>query len=102
MLFTILMNLAFAFLGPLGAAALLIGDWLLNVFIVVKVVENVVPNGPAILGNATEMAPVVLESIYNMLFPIIAANYTGLTEELMNVTTPIVGDWFANTTTIMA
>lgn len=88
MIFTALVNIAFAFFGPLGAAALLLGDWLFNAFLVVKVVENVVPNGPAIIGNASEMIPVLFNTLYSAAVPFIMVNYTGMASELMNVTTP--------------
>lgn len=102
MIFRVLVNIAFAFLGPLGAATLLIGDWLLNAFIVVKVVENVVPNGPAIVGNVSEMVPILMNAVYSAAMPVLMANYTGMANDIMNVTKPIfLEEWF-NSTTVLA
>lgn len=69
-------NLAFAFLGPLGAACVIVGDWWFNAYMVAKVVENVVPNGPAIVGNVSELFPVILNTMYSAAVPIIGVNYT--------------------------
>jgi hypothetical protein len=96
MLFSILLNIAFAFLGPLGAATLLIGDWMLNAFIAAKVVENVVPNGPAIVGNITAIFPVVFTTVYSVVEPALKANYSGIFTELRSNTE--MGEWAGNMT----
>jgi len=74
-------NLAFAFLGPLGAACVVVGDWWFNAYMVAKVVENVVPNGPAIVGNVSELFPVILNTMYSAAVPIIDLNYSQLLAE---------------------
>ncbi len=89
MIFSILTNLAFAFLGPLGAAALVVGDWWFNLYMITKVVESVVPNGPAIVGNISELVPVVVNTLYSAAVPLFAVNYTGILQEYapaMNLT----------------
>jgi hypothetical protein len=87
MIFTALVNIAFAFLGPLGAATLLLGDWIFNAYIVVSLFEYVVPNGPAIVGNASALVPVVLNTLYSAAVPILAANYTAAVKErIPNIT----------------
>ena len=68
----------FAFFGPIGAASLIVGDWLFNAFLIVKTVEYVVPNGPAIVGNVSQMIPVVANIVYSTLVPLLGANYTGI------------------------
>ena len=80
MIFTVLTNIAFAFLGPLGAAAVVVGDWWFNLYMMGKVVETVVPNGPAIVGNISELVPVVANTLYSAAVPIFSVNYTGLLE----------------------
>ena len=72
------MNLMFAFFGPIGAASLIVGDWLFNAFLIVKTVEYVVPNGPAIVGNVSQMIPVVANIVYSTLIPLLGVNYTGI------------------------
>ena len=72
------MNLMFAFFGPIGAASLIVGDWLFNAFLIVKTVEYVVPTGPAIVGNVSQMIPVVANIVYSTLVPLLGANYTGI------------------------
>ena len=72
------MNLMFAFFGPIGAASLIVGDWLFNAFLIVKTVEYVVPNGPAIVGNVSQMIPVVANIVYSTLVPLLGVNYTGI------------------------
>jgi hypothetical protein len=81
MIFSILTNLAFGFLGPLGAAALVVGDWWFNLYMVTKVVETVVPNGPAIVGNMSELVPVIANTLYSAALPFITVNYSGLLQE---------------------
>ena len=78
MIFSTLMNLMFAFFGPIGAASLIVGDWLFNAFLIVKTVEYVVPNGPAIVGNVSQMIPVVANIVYSTLIPLLGVNYTGI------------------------
>jgi hypothetical protein len=85
MIFTVLTNLAFAFLGPLGAAAVVVGDWWFNLYMITKVVETVVPNGPAIVGNISELVPVVTNTLYSAAVPLFAVNYTGLLQEYVPV-----------------
>ncbi len=85
MIFTLLTNLAFAFLGPLGAAAVVVGDWWFNLYMITKVVETVVPNGPAIVGNVSELVPVVTNTLYSAAVPLFAVNYTGLLQEYVPV-----------------
>lgn len=96
MLFSVIVNIAFAFLGPLGAATVLIGDWMLNAFIAAKVVENVVPNGPAIVGNITAIFPVVFTTVYSVVEPAVQANYSGMFSELRANTE--VSEWAGNMT----
>lgn len=93
MLFSVIINIAFAFLGPLGAAGVLIGDWMLNAFIAAKVVENIVPNGPAIVGNVTAIFPVVFTTMYSVVEPALKANYSGMLSE---VKTHEFVDWAGN------
>lgn len=81
MIFTVLTNIAFAFLGPLGAAALVVGDWWFNLYMVTKVVETVVPNGPAIVGNISELVPVLVNTLYSAAVPLFAVNYTEFLKE---------------------
>lgn len=96
MLFSVLLNVAFAFLGPLGAAGVLIGDWMLNALIAAKVIENVVPNGPAIVGNITAIFPVLFTTAYSVVEPALNANYSGMFYELHANTQ--VGEWAGNMT----
>jgi hypothetical protein len=96
MLFSVLINIAFAFLGPLGAATVMVGDWMFNAFVVAKVVENVVPNGPAIVGNITAIFPVMAATAYSVAEPILRANYTGVIQEVAAKTE--FGDWAGNLT----
>ena len=81
MIFTVLTNLAFAFLGPLGAALVVVGDWWFNLYMVSKVVETVVPNGPAIVGNMSELVPVVVNTLYSAAVPLFTVNYSALLKE---------------------
>lgn len=71
----------FAFFGPIGAASLIVGDWLFNAFLIVKTVEYVVPNGPAIVGNVSQMIPVVANILYSAVVPLLGANYTGIVNQ---------------------
>lgn len=81
MIFSTLMNLTLAFFGPIGAATLMVGDWVFNAFLIVKTVEYVVPNGPAIVGNVSQMIPVVANIVYSTLVPLLGANYSGLVNQ---------------------
>ena len=81
MLFSMMVNVAFAFFGPLAAAGIMVGDWMVNAYLAAKVVETVVPNGPAIVGNFTEIFPVLFNTVYSAMEPAIHANYTGFVKE---------------------
>ena len=91
-----MVNIAFAFFGPLGAAGLVIGDWMLNAFLVGKVVEHVVPNGPAIVGNFTAILPVLASTVYSAVEPALQVNYTGVAEEFLSRAE--FGEWASNMT----
>lgn len=78
MIFSVVTNIAFAFLGPLGGAAVIVGDWWFNAYMVAKIVENVVPNGAAIVGNVSELFPVILNTMYSAAVPVLGINYTQL------------------------
>jgi hypothetical protein len=78
MIFSIVTNLAFAFLGPLGAACVVVGDWWFNAYMAAKVVETVVPNGPAIVGNVSLLLPVIMDTLYSAAEPVMALNYSEL------------------------
>ncbi len=81
MIFTFAANLAFFLLAPLGSVTLVVGDWMLNAFIVAKVVENFVPNGPAVVGNFTAIFPVLYNVAKSAVEPAFRVNYTQILEE---------------------
>jgi hypothetical protein len=60
-----------------------IGDWMFNAYMAAKVVETIVPNGPAIVGNVSELFPVIANTLYSAAEPILAVNYSGLMYEYM-------------------
>jgi hypothetical protein len=79
-----IVNVAFAFLGPLGAAGVLVGDWMVNAYLAAKVVETVLPNGPAIVGNFTGIFPVLFNTVYSAVEPALQVNYTGFALDALN------------------
>lgn len=81
MIFSLAANLAFFVLAPLGSVSLIVGDWLVNAFIAAKLVENFVPNGPAIVGNVSTIIPVVYNIACSAMEPIFRVNYTGILQE---------------------
>jgi hypothetical protein len=81
MIFSTVMTVAFTLLSPVGSAAMILGDWLFNAFLLVKTVEYVVPNGPAIVGNVSQMIPVVLNILTSATAPLLAVNYTELVND---------------------
>jgi hypothetical protein len=106
MIFSLAVNLALFVLAPLGSVTLAVGDWMLNAFIVAKLVENYMPNGPAVIGNMTEMFPVLVNIAKSAVDPLLQVNYTGMLQEavpdvnltewsgqvkdyLLNVTVPV-------------
>ena len=81
MIFSFAASLAFFILAPLGSVSLIIGDWVLNAFIVAKVVETYVPNGPAVVGNVTAMFPVLFNIAKSAMDPFLQVNYTQILQE---------------------
>ncbi len=81
MIFSLAVNLALFVLAPLGSVTLAVGDWMLNAFIVAKVVETYMPNGPAVIGNVTEMFPVLVNIAKSAVDPLLQVNYTGMLQE---------------------
>ncbi len=81
MIFTLAANLAFFLLAPLGSVSLVVGDWVINAFIVAKLVENFVPNGPAIVGNVSTMLPVLMNITRSAVDPFLQVNYTQILQE---------------------
>ena len=73
MLFSAFIKFAFVILAPLGAASMLVGDWLLNAFIAAKIIETIMPNGPAIVGNILTIFRVLFTLMYNAVEPILTA-----------------------------
>ncbi len=98
MIFTFAANLAFFLLAPLGSVTLVVGDWMLNAFIVAKVVENFVPNGPAVVGNFTAIFPVLFNVAKSAVEPAFRVNYTQILEE----NGPNVTEWFDQMKNYMA
>lgn len=106
MIFGLLVNIGFAFLGPFGALGVFVGDWLLTSYLAAKVVENYVPNGPAIIGNFSEIVPVLKNTAFAIAEPVLNVNYTAVVEQmgLVNMTavnqTAAMVFAFLNSTTI--
>jgi hypothetical protein len=84
MIFRALVNIGFAFLGPFGALGVILGDWLLTSYLAAKIVENYVPNGPAIIGNMSEIIPVLKNTAYSIAEPALNINYTAMLEEAIS------------------
>ena len=86
MIFSTVMAIMFTLFSPLGSAAMILGDWLFNAFLLLKTVEYVVPNGPAIVGNVSEMVPVVFNILASATAPLLALNYTEfMNDKLVNL-----------------
>lgn len=97
MIFTLAANLAFFLLAPLGSVSLVLGDWMLNAYIVAKVVENFVPNGPAVVGNFTAIFPVLYNVAKSAVEPVLQVNYT----EILQENGPNMTVWFDHMKTYM-
>lgn len=82
MIFSLTAQLALFILAPIGSVSLILGDWLLNAFLVAKIIETYVPNGPAIVGNVSAVFPVAFNILRSALEPAFLVNYTGLLQEV--------------------
>ncbi len=90
MIFTLAANFAFFLLAPLGSVTLVLGDWMLNAYIAAKLVENFVPNGPAVVGNFTAIFPVLYNVAKSAVEPAFRVNYTQILVE----NGPNMTDWY--------
>lgn len=81
MIFSLTAQLAMYLLAPVGSVSLILGDWLFNAFLVAKVVENYVPNGPAIVGNISAIFPVAFNIVRSAMEPAFRVNYTGILQD---------------------
>ena len=81
MIFSIAASFAFFVLAPLGSVSLVVGDWLFNAFLIGKVIETFVPNGPAIVGNVSAIFPVVFNIVRSTVEPVFRVNYTGMLQD---------------------
>lgn len=81
MIFSLTAQLAMYLLAPVGSVSLILGDWLFNAFLVAKVVENYVPNGPAIVGNVSAIFPVAFNIVRSAMEPAFRVNYTGILQD---------------------
>jgi hypothetical protein len=98
MIFTLAANLAFFLLAPLGSVTLVLGDWMLNAYIAAKIVENFIPNGPAVVGNFSAIFPVLFNVAKSAVEPVFQVNYTQVLDE----NGPNITEWLDQMKTYMS
>lgn len=83
MIFYLFGNVMLFFLNAFLRGFFMIGDWMVTTYLITKVIENFLPNGPEVVGNMSLVIPVLARTFITAVAPLAQMNYTGFVQDYM-------------------